>query len=539
MVTEQTHKKNVLILNVAEIAYYFYFAIMIFAKGIGLYDGMWPYTAALILGAVFIILKLALTEHTLAEWLFVLGMLGLGVLIYHNSGEKGALIYITMIVAMKNVPVKRLFSIGLVIWGLTFVAQAILTITGLKSDIFVIHAKLGLGYIIRWSLGYPHPNVLQISFLILCAFVLYLADWKGKKLIYATLVMLLGNLYVFFYSISYTGLILVVVYLFGNLYLSFRKELTKTEKVLVTLIFPACVAFAVLGPVVFPDRLWEICNKVLNTRFNIARTYLTTDPITLFGARPSEAIPDGLRNIDSSYVFTLMHYGAVMFILLCVGYMALIHHCMKEKKYKELAIIIGLAIAAIAEPFFVNPSFKNISLLFLGEFIFERFEKFAEKKPEHFLNRKLILCSVGKKEVIVPVEKLMQMKESYVQVILERKKVIAAGAAGIAIIAGTVFAATAHMPECYYAVHSSTQIWGGEVYLDIDDLPEDFEGKILNYQDAETPMQKVEGNIVTVEYARGIVSSGLWCGIFGGVLISIIFYAKRKNVYVAPENGKL
>ena len=150
--TEQTHKKNVLILNVAEIAYYFYFAVMAFAKGIGLYDGMWPYTAALILGAVFIIAKLALTEHTLAEWIFILGMLGLGMLVYHNSGEKGILIYIAMIVAMKKVPVRRLFSIGLVIWGSTFVIQTILTLTGVKPDIFVIHAKLGLGYIIRLSL---------------------------------------------------------------------------------------------------------------------------------------------------------------------------------------------------------------------------------------------------------------------------------------------------------------------------------------------------------------------------------------------------
>lgn len=539
MVTEQTHKKNVLILNVAEIAYYLYFAVMVFAKGIGLYDGMWPYTAALFLGAVFIILKLALTEHTLAEWIFVLGMLGLGMLIYHNSGEKGVLIYITMIVAMKNVPVKRLLSIGMVIWGLTFVAQAVLTITGLKSDIFVIHAKLGLGYIIRWSLGYPHPNVLQISFLILCAFVLYLADWKGKKLIYATLIMLLGNLYVFFYSISYTGLVLVVVYLFGNLYLSYRTELTKIEKILVTLIFPACVAFAVLGPVVFQGRLWQICNKALNTRFNIARTYLTTDPITLFGARPSDAIPAGLQNIDSSYVFALMHYGAVLFVLLCVGYMALIHHCMKERKHKELAIIIGLAVAAIAEPFFVNTSFKNISLLFLGEYLFENFENLVKKRPEHFFNKTFVLCSYGKKEITVPIEKFMKIKAFYIQTLLNSKKVILVAAVCIAVIAGTIFAVTVDTPEYYYAVYSSTDMDEESVYLDVDNLPEDFNGKILNYQDAETPMQKVEGNIVTVEYVRGIVSSGLWCGIFGGVFISIILYVRKKNEYMLPEDGKL
>lgn len=529
MLTEQTERKNIIVLNVAEIAYYLYFSIMVFAKGIGLYEGMWPYTAALLMGAFFIILKLVLTEHTVAEWLFVLGLLVLGILVWYNSGEKGALIYITMIIAMKNVPMKRLFSIGVIIWGGTFVLMTILTMTGIKSDIFVVHDKLGLGYIIRWSLGHPHPNVLQIFFMMLCAMILYLADLKGKKLVYATVVMLAANLYIFFYSVSYTGIILVVIYLFGNLYLSYRKRLNKLEKTLITLIFPMCVAFAVLGPVVFQGRLWEICNKVLNMRFLVAQIYLIVDPITLFGARPSDAIPVGFRNIDSSYVYALMHYGVVLFILLCVGYIALIQYLIKERKHKELAICLGMVIAAITEPFFVNTSFKNISLLFMGEFLFENFRKFAESKPEHFLNKTFVLCPVGKKKVEIPVGKIMQMKEAYVQTALEGKKVIFVGALSIAIIAGMIFAVKADMPEYYYAVHTSTDMEAEEEYLDINNLPEDFNGKILNYRDPETIMYRIEGNSVTVEYVRGIVSSGLWCGLFGALLISGILYMRKKQ----------
>lgn len=529
----QQTKKNVLVLNVAEIVYYFYFFIMAFAKGMGLYDGMWPYTAALLLGGLLIVCKLALTEHTLAEWLFVLGMLALGILVWHNSGEKGALIYIAMIVAMKNVPVKRVFSVGLAVWGITFIAQVILTLTGIRQDIFVIHAKLGLGYIIRWSLGQPHPNVLQITAMMLCAFILYLADWKGKKLIYATLLMLIGNLYIFFYSVSYTGLIVVVVYLFGNLYLSFRKELNKLEKLFVMLVFPMCAAFSILGPLTFPERLWEICNKVLNTRFNIARIHMTTDPITLFGARPSDAIPKGLWNIDCSYVFALMHYGAVLFLLLCIGYTALAWHCLKKKKYQELAIIIGLSVAAITEPFFVNPSFKNISLIFMGAFLFDKFNEFAYKKPDHVLNKKIGLLAIGKKEVVIPIEKIICVKNQFLQVVKMRKKFIIIGTMAITVMAGILFAVMADMPKCYYALRSSTQIEEERMYLDIDQLPEDFDGKILNYQDANTPMQKVEGNIVTVEYIRGIISSGLWCGFFGGVIISlIVFIFLRRRIDV-------
>ena len=529
MVTEQTERRNTIVLNVSEIAYYLYFSIMVFAKGLGLYEGMWPYAVALLMGAFFIILKLALTEHTVAEWLFVLGLSVLGILVWYNSGEKGALIYITMIIAMKNVSLKRLFSIGAVIWGGTFVLMAILTMTGIKSDIFVVHDKLGLGYIIRWSLGHPHPNVLQIFFMMLCAMILYLADWKGRKLVYATLIMLAANLYIFFYSVSYTGIILVVIYLLGNLYLSYRKRLNKLEKMLITLVFPACVTFAVFGPLVLKGKLWEICNKVLNMRFLVTKIYWENHPITMFGSYPAEAVPEGFRNIDSSYVFALMHYGIVVFVLMCVGYMALIRYLLKEQKHKELAICLGMVIAAITEPFFVNTSFKNISLLFMGEFLFEYFRKFAESKPEHFLNKTFVLCPVGKKDIEIPVGKIIQMKEVYVQAALEGKKVIFVGALSIAIIAGMIFAVKADMPEYYYAVHTSTDMEAEEEYLDINNLPEDFNGKILNYRDPETIMYRIEGNSVTVEYVRGIVSSGLWCGLFGALLISGILYMRKKQ----------
>jgi len=534
-------EKRKMVLSVAELAYYCYFAVMTFAKGMGLYDGMWPYTAALCMGAVLIICRLALTEHTLAEWLFVLGLTGMGVLIWYNSGQKGALIYITMIVAMKNVPVKRLFSIGLVIWGLTFAAQTLLTITGLKSDIFVVHEKLGLGFLIRWSLGQPHPNVLQITFLMLCALILYLADLKGKKLIYTTLGMLAANLYVFFYSVSYTGIILVVIYLFANLYLAYRKELCRIEESLIMLVFPACAAFAVLGPVVFSGKLWELCNKVLNTRFHIAKTHLTTDSLTLFGARPSDAIPAGLQNIDSSYVFALMRYGVVFFGLMCAGYMALVWFELKQKRYRELAIVIGFAVAAIAEPFFVNPSYKNISLLFLGAFVFEKFECFAKEKPEHVLNRTFLLCSFGKKAVEIPVEAAAVLWDSMISAFIKHKKAILIWGLAAGAAAGIFFAVTAKMPSAYYALRTSTQVKeDAYILLDLENLPEDFEGKILNYRDKETPMQKFEGNISKVEYVRGIVSSTLWCSVLAGLLCLVIYtwreYTGRRDKCAQKES---
>lgn len=514
--------------NIAEIIYILYFSVMTLAKGLGLYDGMRPYTLSLYIGAVLIIVKLILTEYTIAEWLYVLSMLGMGLLIWHNSDQTGALIYLTMIIAMKNVPVKRLFSVGLVIWTLTFILLLLLSITGINPGIFVVHEKLGLGYIIRWALGQPHPNVLQITFLMICAMILYLTNPKGKKLIYTTAVMFVANLYIFFYSISYTGLILVVFYLAANLYFSFRKELCKFEKLLVNMIFPICAAFSLLGPVFFPEKLWELCNKILNTRFYIAMHHLTWASPTLFGSRPSDDIPQRLHNIDSSYVLVFTRYGIVLFVLMCIAYMAYIHHCTKEKKYNELAITIGLCVAAIAEPFFVNPSFKNISLLFVGEYIFIQFDRFAQRKPGSFLNKRLRICALGAKEITLPTDKVINTFHFYCGCLRKNVKKLLLTALCSGILAGTVFAVTADISNRYYALRSSTQ-WRTEEYilLDTENLPVDFEGKILNYIDAETPMMMFEGNISKMEYARGIVSSGLWCGVFVAFGYSVLLTGQQ------------
>ena len=86
------------------------------------------------------------------------------------------------------------------------------------------------------------------------------------------------------------------------------------------------------------------------------------------------------------------------------------------------------------------------------------------------------------------------------------------------------------MPSRYYALRTSTQMATKEhILLDINNLPDDFEGKILNYKDAETPMQMFEGNISTMEYARGIISSGLWSGVFMALLVSLILSVKYKK----------
>ena len=167
------------------------------------------------------------TEWEIRELLTAVILLLLGWMAYRSSGEKAALVSMMVITGMKGVSVRKVFRTGLVIWTGCFVITVLLALIGTIEPLMLVHNKAGLGYVIRNSLGYTHPNVLHISYVILLAFWFYTFQWTGKKLLKTVGIAFLGNLYIFAYSLSYTGFALTVFYLVLLVYISFRKKRTK------------------------------------------------------------------------------------------------------------------------------------------------------------------------------------------------------------------------------------------------------------------------------------------------------------------------
>ena len=107
----------------------------------------------------------------------------------------------------------------------------------------------------------------------------------------------------------------------------------------------------------------------MNTRFNLTRWFLTEQPITAFGTRFE--IPNYRYTLDCSYAYLFMQLGVVPFVVILTLYVLTIRRLARDGKLTELAITIGLCIAGGTEPFLFNMSFKNVTLLFVGEYLFE------------------------------------------------------------------------------------------------------------------------------------------------------------------------
>lgn len=532
----QQNKNRGIQLHIGEIFYYLFWITMIYAKGTGLYEGMRVYNICLVLAMGFLAVKLLLTRYSLTDLMWMVPVTLLGLWVYLHSKDQSALILAAMVIGLKNVSLPRVFGTGLAMWGGCFVFLSLRALTGGYAGPFLVHEKLGLGPILRWSLGYTHPNVLQITYVVISAFILYLWNLKpGRKQWKISLLLMAGNLYVFLYSVSFTGFLLMLVLLFFNLYLSNRRRVSRIEYFLLQCVFPFSVLFSLAGPMILDKNgpVFQFFTKLLNTRYSATRIYLEELGVTLFGRDVPKL--HGFA-IDCSYTEAILSYGCILFALIVIGYLYTIKRLIDQKRWSELAIILSLLVAGISEPFLFNTSFKNITMLLVGNCVFDWSARLAERKKGTLLGKEIALLSGWNRSFIIPdgrLEKLVcKVKE---KLYAGRKKfrgiILAAG-----IVCMSVTAVFVQNPDSIFIGIGSTDCGEQEVkYLDMQNLPEDFNSVVYEYPGPDGGMYEFEGNIITLEYVRKIVSAGVWGSIFMSGICIILAVA----VSMEKENREL
>lgn len=352
-----------------EILYYAAFAVILFTKGVGMDEGSFLFRGCLLVGLLLLAVKFFVGQYSIAE-IAAAGILGIwSAFTFKITGSLGMFIYVLLIVGMKHVPVKRVFVAGTVVWGVYMLYSVTASIFFERTGVRLVHEKLGLGPVLRESLGYTHPNVLHITYIVLMAFVLYLCSSDWKRLLKAACVLLLGDVFVFMYSVSFTGLIFSFLLLILFFWFYWRKELNVVEKVLIQGMPTLCIVVSVALPLLLEDGiLYKAVNKILNNRIWAIRTYFQYYDVTLFGGG-NEGITFSL---DNSYVSALNGYGVIPLLLIMAAYSLLLRDCIKKNRRAELAIICTFLFAGLSEPFLFNASVKNITVIFLGELLYRK-----------------------------------------------------------------------------------------------------------------------------------------------------------------------
>lgn len=504
--------------SVGEILYWLFFGSLLFAKGIGLYDGQAVFKLVLVFACLCLLAKIAIEKYTVPEMLRMAAVIGLTGLTYVVSGEKGMLLYGLVMVGMKYVDTKRLFTLSTVLWTVAFLGVTITSLFHMEDTVYKVHAKLGLGHIFRWSLGYPHPNVLQVSYLILAILILYLLGDRFR--IKHALWLFAGNCLIFLYSVSYTGFAVFMCFLAGRIYLMFRKKLNLFEKLLLQLTFPACVLLSLVAPVTITGKLFVVLNQLLSTRMELAWWYLKPEYMSLWGRRLSE-ITTGTVTMDNAYLSAFITYGAIPFALLSLATMYAIFRLLKDDKYLEVLIVLTITIGGLTEPFLYNTSFKNLSFVFMGTLLFGNKK---ERTPRAILPIESLQALNRKLEI--DLSKPVQLCHKLSQMLAFDSKKCLAGIIGAIII-------------CSASLFVITYPTGYVVYrTDCADLT-----KVRNYYDEQNPayvdFQRMEqfdrgeeieyfsGNIVLMEKIRNTVLGITFGYLIGYAGVGVIIQKKK------------
>lgn len=483
-------------IQLSELIYLAYFTVMFGARAIGLYEGMLPYNMMLVAGMLLFLLKIAMTRHTFGEYLLIGVLLFISLIVYYNTGEKGLLLYFTMMLGMKNVSLKRVMKWAAAILSISFTVLVFLSVFGLKQDITYLHDRAGFGQVLRHSLGYPYPNTLFTTYIVLMVLIMYVLGKRTKKqLIVTSTLMFLGAVYIYLYSCSNTGLIVATFYLLANLWLQLRNRLSMVEKLVLLIAYPGCALLSIVGPLVTSGRLFQIMDKVLHNRWAYSYYYLTTEPVTLFGTRFGET-PNDNYMIDSSFLYSFLQIGVIPFLIVTTLMVGMIVCYVKKDKRIELAMIISFCILGLSDPFFFNLSYKNLMFLFVGELLY-----FQTSKPYWFhkglLAKEICILRCGERRNSLDTPFYGRIKAGLCRVrniVTDRENQLFVLFLSIWVIVTTIILACT---------------WSSNVTGAVDRMEE-------------------------WEYFRRILSTGLFSGVFG-VVVSIIVYWKKGGM-VKDEN---
>lgn len=515
-------------ISLEEILYFGFFFILAVTKGFGFYDGQKLFLLLIIPAFLCALLKILITPYTKRQWVFVTALLLLTALVYVQSREKGILFIMFMILGMKNISLKKVMYAGLWVWTICTVLLGIVSFFRLEHTIYRVHQKMGLGHIFRWSLGSTHPNVLHITYFMVCAFIVYqLAEKYSFK---HFVLLMFGNVFVFFYSVSFTGLGIVAIFLAGELYVRFRPKFCLWEKIAVNLILPVCVLFSFLLPSIYARQAaaqqlapWILkLDSLLNTRIFLASQFMAPEFMSLFGAQIALLkLPFGA--IDCSYVWCYINYGLIPFLMFMAAYLILIADDCRKQRTREAVMVISFLMAGFTEQLLFNTSFKNITFLFLGELLYRQ----KEGEKEYCLLPSL------RREIDVPVPPFLiffgKLPKRLAGLWKSCRKQITAGILAGAAVGVLLCAILYTAPKGYVVQRMYTDgLFETSEYLESADDPA-YEGYcIMNYVDADTKMQIIEGNAVALETARYYVGSVL-LGSLAGYLLCVGICLCRKE----------
>ncbi len=310
----------------------------------------------------FAVIKISCSHYRQRELLRMILLNLLGIAVWFCSGETSVLMLFITISAMKGIPYKYALKITFWIFGGLFFVRATLAMLGMMDSQLGYYYDVGIVPRIRYSLGYDHPNTAHfVLFLTIAAgIILYHAKMKW----YMYVAVCLYNYWIFRFTRSRSGFLIVLIFLLGSILLKSRVRdyINKGLQLFADKAFLFTSGFSLLAVYLF-------------SRVEFLRSLGTFSSRFMTGVRVVQRfslLPFGTRGVvtDLGVIAFLYSDGVLFFLILVFGY----YHVLRKHAYRNdayyLLAVCCYAVYCLTENY-ADSVLMNITLLPFAALIYQ------------------------------------------------------------------------------------------------------------------------------------------------------------------------
>lgn len=335
---------------------YIFWSVLMIGKGLGLTSEHQEFRYISLLAFPFAAIKIFRTcwaRKDLVRSIF-LGLMGIAVWIF--SAQTDVLIAAVVIIACKDIDIYKMFKLAFGIRATLFFTRTTLAVLGYLDMGYAPRYTSSEVYDVRYTLGYGQPNTTHYELFIITVLALLL--WHNRMRLPHYLCLLGYNFYIFRYTDSRTGIVLIIVTLV-LVYLTDRKPGILLEKFIGRIGKYAYIAgafFSLMGCILY--RKWPAFRMLgtFSSRFQTGLWVISSKSFSLFGMRDI--------NTDLGMVEILYGRGIIVFITFLVAMTALMKSFSRRKMYTEEIIGIIYAVYNMMESC-TTSILMNMMLLFI------------------------------------------------------------------------------------------------------------------------------------------------------------------------------
>ena len=344
--------------------------------------GEWemPFRGRLLQAAfVLFCIKILVTYYSKKQWIMMTALGIVGAVSYLFTKEEYVVSVVVMIFAAMNIDMKKWCKRIWLMAILVTIVTAVLSVIGIGGVPVDIRDYGRGGEEARWCFGFGHANNFHGTVWYLTALFVYLffekMDWKQYAL------LTVGNIILFYFTISKGGLIAVQLVIIAACLLRYWKDLRNQAWIYV------CSFLAILGvfgiSMVSVSIEWSrssillFLDRIFTGRINLAYQYANISTWKWISSAGELGV------VDNGWVTVFFNYGYLIGFLFLLFHVCLIYKTWKEKNAVLLILVMTCVFYTFMEATYtVNNAYLLSNISYLSAMILIAGKREPENEPK-------------------------------------------------------------------------------------------------------------------------------------------------------------